>query len=850
MRDDRQMAVQADAPLATDNAPQDRDDASRTHHARYSWPAGEARTHASLDIETRIAPDGRITAWRYRAQLGAEQDDRDVLRLRLPSDDGARDRDDDPSSDAVPGAGASAAAPPFVYRHAQTSIEMAAAAAAIPLHAHVFARESFVDELAGALRRDPVALRLQHLDASEDTGPREIIRMVSERAAWGAPGTAGRPAGARLSGRGFAFDGARAPSSSGTIAVPATRADESAQPGIVATHDRHHEQPNADATHDSGDANWSAWVVDLDVDRATGEVAVRRVVAGQGVGAPDQASLAGLPAWQIEAAISRVMGTRLAARRAHDETDTAARPDAFAHELIFAGDARPDARDQRSAHDAHRIEQAAAPAAAAIANALYDATGVRFRAPPFDPERIRAALAHPESAGFGDEPAAVAPRRASRWRRWLAGGGIGGMAGGLIGLACAILSGPAPIAPVAPGGADAAMWSAATLERGRQIAIAGDCAVCHTAPGGAPNAGGLALDTPFGTIYTTNLTPDPETGIGAWSYPAFARAMREGIGRDGTHLYPAFPYTAFAKLSEPDLLALYAYLMSQPPVKHVPPKTKLPFPLDRRRLLAGWNWLFHDARPFTPDPSRSAAWNRGKYLVDGAGHCGACHTPRNALGAEKGGRAYLSGGEAEGWVAPPLVASRTAPVPWTEPALFEYLRTGFSAQHGVAAGPMAPVVAGLASLPASDVRAIAHYLSSLSPPVDAAAAADAAARHARGAEAVATLGLENGRRAFDAACAVCHAESGGVGHFGVRPLMGLNTSVSQATPDNLLRVLHNGIDHPATERLGYMPGFRDAFDDRQMAELAAYIRARYAPGQPAWRNLADASARIRQEGVH
>lgn len=848
MRADASRAM--DCEPATDNAQQERDDASRTHHARYGWPAGEARTHASLDIETRTAADGRITAWRYRAQLGAAPDDREALRRRLPNDDAAHDRRDAPSSDAAPAVDASAAASPFVYRHAQTSIEMADAAGAIPPHAHVFARESFVDELAGALRRDPVALRLQHLDAAQDAGPREIIRMVSERAAWGAPVAAGRQAGARLSGRGFAFDGARSPSSSGTIALPATRADESAQAGVVAPSDHDREQPKAEATRESGDANWSAWVVDLDVDPATGEVAVRRVVAGQGVGAPDRAALAGLPAWQIGAAISRVMGTRLAARPAHDETDAAARPDALAHELVVAADASSGAHDVRSAHDAQRIEQAAAPAAAAIANALYDATGVRFRAPPFDPERIRAALAHPVSAGFGDGPAAVAPRRASRWRRWLAGGGIGGMAGGLIGLACAILPGPAPIAPVAPGGADAATWSAATLERGRQIAIAGDCAVCHTAPGGAPNAGGLALDTPFGTIYTTNLTPDPETGIGAWSYPAFARAMREGIGRDGTHLYPAFPYTAFAKLSEPDLLALYAYLMSQPPVKHAPPKTKLPFPLDQRRLLAGWNWLFHDARPFTPDPSRSAAWNRGKYLVDGAGHCGACHTPRNALGAEQGGLAYLSGGEAEGWIAPPLVASRTAPVPWTEPALFEYLRTGFSAQHGVAAGPMAPVVAGLASLPESDVRAIAHYLTSLSPPVDDAAAADAAARHARGAEAVATLGLENGRRAFDAACAVCHAESGGVGHFGVRPLMGLNTSVSQATPDNLLRVLHNGIDHPATERLGYMPGFRDAFDDRQMAELAAYIRARYAPGQPAWRNVEEASARIRQEGAH
>ncbi|WP_322025893.1 c-type cytochrome [Burkholderia sp. BCC1977] len=786
------------------------DDAAHMHRARYAWPLGDARAQASFDVETRTAADGRMTTWRYRAQAGATPATPDAQRP------------------AAAGGASIASSSPFVYRHARTSIEMADVHHAIPGHAHAFARESFVDELAGTLKRDPVALRLQHLDASHDAGPREIIRMVSQRAAWGEPAAARAPAHDRLSGRGFAFDGAGA--------LDAPSADE---------------HPQADADRDVP-PHWSAWVVDLDVDRTTGDVAVRRVVAGQGAGEPGHASMAGLPAWQIEAAISRVMGARLSARPAHDETGGDAAPDALAHELVAFDDAAPNAGHARSlsAYDAQRIEQAAAPAAAAIANALYDATGVRFRAPPFDPARIRDALARPEPVASGERRSGTPRRASSRWRRWLAGGGVGGVVGGLIGLACAILPGPASIAPIAPGGADSAMWSAATLARGRLIALAGDCAVCHTAPGGATNAGGLALDTPFGTIYTTNITPDPETGIGAWSYPAFARAMREGIGRDGSHLYPAFPYTAFAKLSEPDLLALYAYLMSQPPVKHAPPKTKLPFPLDQRRLVAGWNGLFHDARPFAPDPARSAMWNRGKYLVDGAGHCGACHTPRNALGAERGGRAYLAGGEAEGWVAPPLVASPASPVPWTEGALFDYLRTGFSAQHGVAAGPMAPVVAGLAALPVSDVRAIAHYLTSLSPPVDAAAAADAATRHAHGAEAVATLGLESGRRAFDAACAVCHAESGGVGHFGVRPLMGLNTSVSQAAPDNLLRVLHDGIDHPATDGLGYMPGFRDAFDDRQMAELAAYIRARYAPGQPTWRNLEDASARIRHARAH
>ncbi|WP_126284018.1 cytochrome c [Burkholderia stagnalis] len=794
-------------------------DASRYRHMQYQWPTDDPAAHAALDVETRTAYDGRMTTWRYRAQLDRASDE-----SRAPA---AANRADAPAA--------------FVYRHAHASVEIDDRGHAIPPQAHVFARESCIDELAGNLGRDPVALRLQHLDPRDDAGPREVIRMVAERAAWGMPaGTANERPSSWLRGRGFAFDGAVA-----AMAEPGVERAGSAggdAHAAAATDDGGSASSNAPA---DGQASWTAWVVDLDVDRSTGDVVVRRVVAGQGSGQPGGATLAGLPASQIEAAISRVMGARLSARPAHDEDGHAQA--AISHELVAlhgsAADAHPLAL---SARDAQRIDEAAAPAAAAIANALYDATGVRFRAPPFDIERIRAALTRAVPVDAHARTSSKPARHAAtpRWRRWLAGGGV---AGGLIGLACALLPGPAPIAPVVPGGADGAMWSAATLERGRQIALAGDCAVCHTAPGGRVNAGGLALDTPFGTIYTTNITPDPETGIGAWTYSAFARAMREGIARDGTHLYPAFPYTAFARMSEADMLALYAYLMSQPAVKHTPPKTKLPFPLDQRRLVAGWNWLFHDAQPFAPAPDRSALWNRGKYLVDGAGHCGACHTPRNVLGAEKGGLAYLSGGVAEGWAAPSLVASKASPVPWTEDALYDYLRTGFSAQHGVAAGPMAPVVAGLAALPESDVRAIAHYVASLSPHADAATVADAAARQARGAEAAATLGLDNGRRAFDTACAVCHAESGGVGHFGVRPLMGLNTSVSQDAPDNLLRVLHDGIDHPATAGLGYMPGFGDAFDDRQMAELAAYIRARYAPGQPAWRDLEAASARIRRE---
>jgi nicotinate dehydrogenase subunit B len=788
------------------------DDVSALRRAHYAWPARGLDADAQLVVEASLAADGTMAKWHYRARI---EGGFASAESRIATD-------------------ADKALPPLLYRHVQASIAIDDPARAIPAQAHVFARESFIDEVAHDARRDPIALRLDHLDVARDAGAREVIRMVSERAAWGAsPPAATEPASPWLRGRGFAFDGQANDDGAGSAplldyAPKSARTQAAGQP-----------------------ASWSAWVVDLDVNRKTGDIAVRRVVAGQGAGTPDAASLAGMPAWQIEAAIARATGRRRIARTAHDEADS----DAFArapiaHDLVESEAGVASDLMQRAGQDEARIDEASAPAAAAIANALYDATGVRFRAPPFDADTIRRALAAAGPAVVLEAPGAA--RRPSRWKRLLAGGTIGGVTGGLIGLACSLLSGPAPIAPVTAAGGGAAVWSAAMLERGRQIALAGDCAVCHTAPGGEANAGGLALDTPFGTVWTTNITPDLDTGIGRWSYEAFARAMREGISRDGRHLYPAFPYTAFARMSEPDMMALYAWLMSQPAVKNAPPQTHLPFPLNQRRLVAGWNWLFHDDRAFQPDPQRSALWNRGKYLVDGAGHCGACHTPRNALGAERSGFAYLTGGSAEGWVAPSLIASHaspSSPVPWTEDALFDYLRTGFSREHGVAAGPMAPVVAGLAALPESDVRAIAHYIASLSQPVDAAVVARTAALHAAGAnaDAVTTLGLQQGQRMFESACAVCHAVSGGVGHFGVRPLMGLNTSVSQATPDNLLHVLLHGIGQPATEGLGYMPGFSEVFDDEQVADLARYIRARYAPGQPAWRNLEAASARVRGE---
>jgi len=393
---------------------------------------------------------------------------------------------------------------------------------------------------------------------------------------------------------------------------------------------------------------------------------------------------------------------------------------------------------------------------------------------------------------------------------------------------------------------DAAVFSAATIARGQQLAALGDCAVCHTSANGILNAGGKPLATPFGTIYSTNITPDVETGIGAWSYPAFERAMREGIHRDGRHLYPAFPYTHFARTTDADMQALYAYLMAQPAVRVETPPNALAFPFNQRPLMAGWNALFHTPGALKADPTKSEIWNRGAYLVEGLGHCSACHSPRNALGAEVAG-AHLAGGSAEGWEAPALTSLSQAPIPWSEDELYAYLRTGESRLHGVAAGPMAPVVKELAALPDSDIRAMAVYLASFNDKaMDQAAQQALAARLESSTGTRASAASSVGARIYQGACAVCH-EVGGAPLFGSRPSLALNSNLHSRVPDNLIQVILHGIARPAITDLGYMPAFKESLTDGQVAELATYLRRQFAPDKPAWTDVEATVDRIRQE---
>ena len=388
------------------------------------------------------------------------------------------------------------------------------------------------------------------------------------------------------------------------------------------------------------------------------------------------------------------------------------------------------------------------------------------------------------------------------------------------------------------------------VDKGAKLAAIGNCHACHTARGGPDYAGNRPIPTPFGTIYSSNITPAPGSGIGRWSEAAFRRALRQGISRGGSHLYPAFPYDHYALLSDDDIEALHAFLMTRAPVETSRPANELPFPLNQRWLLAFWNLLFLDSAPFRPDPRHDAEWNRGAYLVAGLGHCGDCHTPRNLLAAEKSGDVF-AGGAAEGWSGPALNAASPAPVPWDEPHLLAYFRHGWDIEHGAAAGPMQPIVDDLAQADEADVRAIALYLAAqqgkTSPERDRRAAA------ARQVAAGAALpkpapGEELGAAIFTGACAACHTGDAAI----VLPRgvnLALSTAIAAPDPRNAIRIVLAGIT-PLDERAGpVMPRFDGAFTDAQLAALLGYVRAHYG-NAPAWPGLAAMVRDIRHdEGV-
>jgi mono/diheme cytochrome c family protein len=379
-----------------------------------------------------------------------------------------------------------------------------------------------------------------------------------------------------------------------------------------------------------------------------------------------------------------------------------------------------------------------------------------------------------------------------------------------------------------PTGVPADFSESDTVARGRYLAQAADCESCHTSNEAQPFAGGLAFKTPFGTLYSPNITPDKETGIGAWSDADFLKAVHEGIARDGERLYPAFPYASYTYLTDEDVLAIKAYLFSLTPVKNAAPEADLRFPYNQRWLMAVWSGLFNPKQRFQPVADRSPDWNRGAYLAEALAHCGDCHTPRNLLQALDNTNKF-AGAVADGWRAYDITADPTTGIgAWTEAELAQYLSTGHAKGRGTASGPMAQAVdLSFGKMTAGDIRAIVTYLRS----VPAIAASDLPASKAEPAPANPKQGLvaaidPRGKQVFEGACASCHAWTG-VSPLDSRATLTGSRAVNDPSAINVAQIVLWGSRwQPADSPLS-MPAFGAAYNDREIAAVANYVTARF-----------------------
>jgi mono/diheme cytochrome c family protein len=374
---------------------------------------------------------------------------------------------------------------------------------------------------------------------------------------------------------------------------------------------------------------------------------------------------------------------------------------------------------------------------------------------------------------------------------------------------------------------------------GENLARVGNCAGCHTVDRTRPLAGGRALATPFGKVFATNITPDVESGIGAWSRLAFDRAMRRGIARNGEHLYPAFPYDHFTRVSDGDLAALYAWLMTRRPIAGRAPETRLGGVFGFRPLVAAWNLLHLQEGPLASDPAQSPDWNRGRALAEGLAHCGGCHTPRDSLGAEDKARAY-DGAMADGWYAPPLNARSPAMRAWTSDRLHAYLRTGLSPVHAAAAGPMGEVTRALSEVRDEDVRALAVYFAALMAQAPGARRDEA---EPIDRQEIARQAHPEGAVLFAGACAVCHEPGAPMMQHG-RPSLAWGTPLQVDNAHDTVRIIMQGLASPAGPTGPTMPGYAETLDDRQLHALAAYLRARFTD-KPPWTDVGEAVAQAR-----
>lgn len=378
---------------------------------------------------------------------------------------------------------------------------------------------------------------------------------------------------------------------------------------------------------------------------------------------------------------------------------------------------------------------------------------------------------------------------------------------------------PATIDVPGQGPVAAGAKSSSAVERGRYVAVAGDCVACHSIPGsGKPFAGGYRLITPFGDLLSSNITQDKETGIGDWNEKEFTDALRKGKGKEGENLYPAMPYTSYAKMSDQDVSDLYAYMKTIRPISNAVDTNQMPFPFNIRLFMSGWNLLFFDDKPLAPVAGKSQQWLRGQYLVEALEHCAACHTPKNFLGGDASGKAY-KGAELQGWFAPDITNDmHTGIGRWSEDDLIQYLRTG-SNGVAVASGPMAEAVTNSTQhLTDEDLRAMVVYLKQRGDePKEPARPQTLAMTDPR---------MQSGQKLFAANCEACHSSDGkGVPNM----VAGFAGSASIMAPevDSLLNSVLVGSRGAITGQSptgAGMPAFAWKLSDQQVANVLTYVR--------------------------
>ena len=382
-----------------------------------------------------------------------------------------------------------------------------------------------------------------------------------------------------------------------------------------------------------------------------------------------------------------------------------------------------------------------------------------------------------------------------------------------------------------PTGSPADLANADLVARGEYLTRAADCAACHTAPGGKPFTGGLAFKLPMiGTIYSTNITPDQETGIGSWSDEEFLKALHQGIGKGGKHLYPAFPYTSYALMADSDVLAIKAYLLTLKPVKYTPSPNDVSFPFNQRYLMMFWNVLFKPLHRFRPNEDQPAGWNRGAYLVEALGHCGDCHTPRNLLFAVNNKRKF-AGAIIQGWKAYNITPDHDWGIgSWSDEQLQGYLSAGHAEGRGSAGGPMSEVVDNcLRYLSAPDIKAIMAYLKSvpdIGDGTDVAAAPTPKVALKVSEQPAPPDKSGPALHLFEGACIGCHQFDGKGAVSNYASLIGGRTA-SDPSGTNATQALIGGTHLGFVKTAGFMPNFGDGYSDSEIAAVVNYLTGRF-----------------------